>query len=103
MSVHVKFPIGIALSLIAVTAAEARGPLSQPWLIYPAKAIDSCRTGTAPDHYAGRCSELLAAYSRALLTCRPAPGSRPLSPESAQLAFNACADFAARTAAGKVK
>lgn len=103
MKIVVNFAVGIALSLIAVTAAEARGPSARPWIIYPAKAIDSCQAGTAPDHFAGRCSELLSAYSRALQTCEPAPGSQPLSPESAQIAFDACASSAARTAAGQVK
>lgn len=103
MNTLVKFPVGLVLSLIAVTAAEARGPLARPWIIYPAKTIDSCRAGTAPDHIAGRCSELLSAYSRALQTCEPAHGSKPLSAESAQIAFDNCAKSAARTAAGQVK
>lgn len=102
MRIHKKFPIGLVLSLLAVTAAEARGPASRPWVIYPDKAVESCRAGTAPDHYAERCGELIAAYARALQSCTP-PRSHAVSRVDAQEAYQACTKSAARSAAGQVK
>lgn len=102
MSIQTIFPIGFALSLLAVTAAEARGPSARSWVIYPARAIESCRAGTAPDHFAGRCGELLSAYSRELQSCAPAQEGAAGTGDT-QSAFQACAEFAARNAAGQVK
>ena len=71
MKSHVRFPLGFVLSVMAATAAYARGPSPQPWLIYPVKSMDSCRAGTAPPQIAARCDELLGAYSRELEACVP--------------------------------
>lgn len=71
MNIHVKVPLGFALSVLLATTAEARGPSPQPWLIYPSKTMDTCRAGTAPPHISSRCDDLLAAYSRALEACLP--------------------------------
>lgn len=71
MNIHVRFPLGFALSVLAATAAHARGPSPQPWMIYPAKVMDTCRAGTAPQHIAPRCGELLGAYAIELEACVP--------------------------------
>lgn len=69
MNIHVRFPLGFALSILAATAAHARGPSAQPWIIYPVRAMDTCQAGTAPPQIALRCSDLLEAYSRELEAC----------------------------------
>ncbi len=106
MSIHVRFPMTIALSVLAVTAAHARGPSPQPWLIYPAKVMDTCRAGTAPERIATRCDELLWAYAQELEACVPAPSGGPVM-AAQQLALQDsdpdCAASAARIAAAKIK
>lgn len=71
MNIHVRFPLGFALSVLAATAAQARGPSPQPWLIYPDKAMASCQNGTALPMTAARCGELLEAYGHKLEACVP--------------------------------
>lgn len=71
MNIHVRFPLGFALSVLVAGAAQARGPSPQPWIIYPAKAMETCQAGTAPPHIAPRCDELLGAYARELEACVP--------------------------------
>lgn len=71
MKVDVKLPLGFALSVMAASVANARGPLPQPWLVYPAQSMETCLAGTAPPHIAVRCDDLLAAYSSAMQVCVP--------------------------------
>ena len=71
MKRHIALVSGFALSVMAATAVFARGPSPQPWVVYPAKSMDSCRAGTAPPHIAHRCNDLLGAYSRELEACVP--------------------------------
>ena len=106
MNTHVRFPLGFALCVLAATAADARGPSPQPWLIYPARTMDSCRAGTAPPHIAGRCDELLGAYSRELEACVPMRRGGPVTGEqqvALQRASPDCTAVAAVHAARTVK
>lgn len=106
MNIHVRFPLGFALSVLAATASHARGPSPQPWLIYPAKAMETCRAGTAPLHIAPRCDELLKAYSDALQLCVPQNRGGPVVGGhliALQTADPTCAAKAANTAAAQVK
>ena len=106
MKIHVGFPLGIALSLLAATSAVARGPSPQPWLIYPVKAMDTCRAGTAPSRISARCDELLIAYASALEACVPMRRGGPITGVH-QIALQRtdpdCAAKAALTAAQSVK
>ena len=106
MNIHVRFPLGFALSVLAATAAQARGPSPQPWLMYPVKAMDTCRAGTAPPKIAARCDDLLAAYARALEDCLPAATGAPVM-AAQQVALQEtnpdCTAEAAVTAAEAVK
>lgn len=106
MNIHVRFPLGFALSVLAATAAQARGPSPQPWLIYPVKVMDTCRAGTAPSRIAVRCSDLLWAYAKELEACLPAPSGGPVM-AAQQVALQQsdpdCAATAARLAAAKIK
>jgi hypothetical protein len=70
--------LGFALSVMAATAAHARGPALQPWMVYPAKAMATCRAGTAPPKIAIRCDELLEVYARELEACGPMRRGGPL-------------------------
>lgn len=78
MNSHVRFPLGFALSVLVATAAQARGPAPQPWMVYPAKAMATCRAGTAPPKIAARCDELLDVYARELEACGPMRRGGPL-------------------------
>lgn len=106
MNSHLKFPLGFALSVLAATSVEARGPSPQPWLIYPAKAMATCQAGTAPPRIAARCDDLLAAYARKLEACMP---MRPGGPVTGPLQIGLqqtnpeCAAAAAKSAAATVK
>lgn len=106
MNIHVRFPLGLALSVLTATAAHARGPLPQPWLVYPVRTMDSCRAGTAPDHIAVRCDELLEAYARELEACVPMRRGGPVV-GGHQIAMQKndpeCSAAAAVIAAGKVR
>lgn len=106
MNIHVRFPLGIALSVLAATAAQARGPLPQPWLIYPAKTMESCRTGTATTRISVRCVELLGAYAHELEACDPMRRGGPVTAEdlvALQKSNPRCAADAAKSAATRVK
>ena len=106
MNIHVRFPLGFALSILAATASHARGPSPQPWLIYPSKAMDTCQAGTAPPQIALRCSDLLEAYSRELEACVPMRRGGPVV-GAHQIAMQKtnpdCAAVAAKMAAESVK
>lgn len=102
----VKFALGFALSVLAATPTLARGPALQPWLVYPAKAMDSCRAGTALPKIAVRCDDLLAAYSRELEACVPMRRGGPVvggHQVSLQKANPDCTAAAALHAARSVK
>ena len=106
MNIHVRFPLGFALSVMAATAAQARGPSPQPWIIYPSKVMDTCRAGTAPQHIAPRCSELLEAYAHALEACLPMYKGGPVlgvQQVALQKTDPDCAETAAYVAAATVK
>ena len=106
MNIHFRFPLGFALSVMAATAAYARGPSPQPWLIYPVKSMDSCRAGTAPPQNAARCDDLLGAYSRELEACVPMRRGGPVvggHQVSLQKTDPDCAAAAAFHAARSVK
>lgn len=106
MNIHVRFPLGFALCILTTMAAEARGPSPQPWLIYPARTMDSCRAGTAPPHIAARCDELLGAYSRELEACVPMRRGGPVTGErqvALQQTSPDCTAAAAGHAARSVK
>jgi hypothetical protein len=102
----VRFPLGFALSVMAATSAFARGPSPQPWLMYPVKAMDNCRAGTAMPTIAARCDDLLSAYARELEACVPMRRGGAVTGEH-QVALQRtdpdCAAAAAVVAAGKVK
>ena len=101
-----KFAINFSVLVMAVGAAEARGPSPQPWLIYPVRAMDTCRAGTAPPHIAARCSDLLEAYSRELQACVPMRRSGPVTgvhQVAVQQSVPDCAATAAKLAAETVK
>ncbi len=106
MKSFVKFPLGFALSLVFAAAAHARGPSPQPWLIYPVKAMDTCREGTAPSRIAERCDDLLAAYASELEACVPMRRGGPIT-GAHQIALQQtdpdCAAAAALSAAQTVK
>jgi hypothetical protein len=106
MNIHVRFPLGFALSVLAATAAQARGPSPQPWLMYPVKAMDTCRAGTAPPKIAARCDDLLGAYSRELEACVPMRRGGPVvggHQVALEQASPDCTAAAAVVAAGSVK
>lgn len=106
MNIHVKFPLGFALSILAATSAAARGPLPQPWLVYPAQSMESCQQGTAPPQIAVRCDDLLNAYARELEACVPMRRGGAIHGTeqiALQEASPACAESAAIHAAGMVK
>lgn len=106
MDIRSRFLLAGVVTIMAVGAAEARGPLLQPWLIYPSRVMDQCRKGTAPQSYAARCADLLGAYGRALEVCMPQPAAGPVigaEQVAIQQASPDCAASAARTAAAAVK
>ncbi len=106
MNIWAKILVASNVTIMAVGAAEARGPLRQPWLIYPARAMDECREGTAPQSYAAKCSDLLYAYSRELEACLPGRSAGPLiaaEQVAVQQSSPDCAAVAAKTAAESVK
>lgn len=106
MNIHVRFPLGFALSALAATAAQARGPLPQPWMIYPMQVMESCRAGSAPEHIAPRCDELLGAYARELEACVPMRRGGPVvggHQIALQQTVPACAAAAAALASRAVK
>jgi hypothetical protein len=106
MNIRAKILVATTVSIMAVGAAEARGPSAQPWVIYPAKAMDTCRAGTAPSHIAKRCDDLLKAYSRELEACVPMRKGGPVIGDH-QIALEQtnpdCAAAAAKIAAEAVK
>ncbi len=101
-----KVLLGCTVVILAAGAAHARGPSAQPWIIYPAKAMDSCRAGKAPSHIAKRCDDLLKAYSHQLEACVPMRRGDPVIRDH-QVALEQsnpdCAAAAAKTAAESVK
>ena len=101
-----KFATHFTVMILAVGAAEARGPSPQPWRIYPLQAMDSCRADKAPPQIAARCGELLEAYSRALEACVPMRRGGPVM-EQHQVALQqtnpTCAAAAAKVASDKIK
>ena len=106
MNNFVRISLCYASSFLAATAADARGPSPQPWLMYPVKAMENCRMGTAPPKIAARCDDLLATYARELEAC--VPMRRGGSVQGAhQVALEQtnpdCAAAAAVVAAGRVK
>jgi hypothetical protein len=106
MNTHAKYPVAFFVSLLVATAAQARGPSPQPWLIYPVKAMDSCRAGTAPSRIAPRCDDLLSAYASELEACVPMRRGGPVV-GGHQIALQRedpeCASAAAAHAARSVK
>jgi hypothetical protein len=106
MNIWAKILVASHVAIIAAGAAEARGPLRQPWLIYPSKAMDECREGTAPQSYAAKCADLLYAYSRELEACLPGQSGGPVIATqqiAVQQSSPDCAAVAAKTAAASVK
>lgn len=106
MNIHVRFPLGFALSVLVAGAAQARGPSPQPWMIYPVKVMETCRAGTAPRHIAPRCDELLGAYARELEACVPMRQGGPVvggHQVALQQADPDCAAAAAAIASRAVK
>ena len=106
MNSPVKFSLVLAMSVLNVSVAHARGPSPQPWLMYPAKAMANCQAGTASSMIAARCDDLLAAYARALGACMPMRPGGPVTGAlqvSLQQTNPVCANAAAKIAAGKVK
>ncbi len=101
-----KFAINFSVLVLAVGAAEARGPSPQPWIIYPVRVMDTCQAGTAPPHIALRCSDLLEAYSRELEACVPMRRGGPVvgaHQVALQQTAPDCAATAAKMAAESVK
>lgn len=96
----------ILLSALVATTAEARGPLKRHWLMYPSRAMDACRGGSAPSSYAHRCDDLLGAYGRELEACVAGRRGGPVLGERQivlQQSAPACAATAAKMAAEAVK
>jgi hypothetical protein len=101
-----KIVVHFTVMFLAVGAAEARGPSAQPWLIYPVRAMDTCRENTAPPHIEARCGDLLSAYSRELEACVPMRRGGPVvgaHQVSLQQSNPECAAMAAKIAAETVK